>query len=64
MSLDYQSQMYIENLWEELVMLSEIQGQLDDESNAKTDKRIAEIHRELEGQDGWQHIQYPVKYDF
>jgi hypothetical protein len=52
MSLDYRSQMYIEDLWEELVMLSEIQGQLDEESNSKTDKRIAEIHRELEGQDG------------
>jgi hypothetical protein len=52
MSLDYRSQMYIEDLWEELVMLSEIRGQLDEESNAKTDKRIAEIHRELEGQDG------------
>jgi len=44
--------MYIEDLWEELVMLSEIQGQLDSESNAKTEQRIAEIHRELEGCDG------------
>jgi hypothetical protein len=52
MSLDYRSQMYIEDLWEELAMLSEIQGQLDEESNSKTDKRIAEIHRELEGCDG------------
>jgi len=52
MSLDYRSQMYMENLWEELVMLSEIQGQLDEESNSKTDQRIAEIHQELEGCDG------------
>jgi len=47
MSLDYQSQMYIESLYEEAFNLCEIRGSLDAESNAQIEKRLAEINEDL-----------------
>jgi len=37
----------IDNLYEELVYLCEVRGELDPESNAKIETRIAEINSEL-----------------
>lgn len=38
----------IAGLMEDLIMLCEIRGELDDESNAKTEKRIAQIQKQIE----------------
>ena len=37
----------LNNLYEELIYLDEIAGELDDESNAKIDLRRAELKREI-----------------
>lgn len=37
----------IESLFEELIMLDEIAGELDPESNAKIEQRRSDIKREL-----------------
>jgi len=47
MSLDYRAQMYIESLYEEAFNLCEIRGSLDEESNARIEKRLAEINEDL-----------------
>jgi len=38
----------IHGLMEDLIMLCEIRGELDDESNAKTENRIAQIQKQIE----------------
>lgn len=38
---------YINSLYEEMILLCEIRGELDDEANARTEKRLAEIKIEL-----------------
>jgi len=47
MSLDYHTQLYIESLYEEASNLCEIRGSLDDESNARIEKRLTEINEDL-----------------
>ena len=40
-------QEHIDNIYEEMVYLCEVRGELDPESNAKIEKRIGELHAEL-----------------
>lgn len=37
----------LDDLYEELALLCEVRGELDDEANARTESRIAEINREI-----------------
>lgn len=37
----------LESLYEELIMLCEIRGELDDESNKRTEVKIAEIQKQI-----------------
>ncbi len=37
----------LDSLYEELVYLSEVHGELSEEDNALTEKRIAEIQKEI-----------------
>lgn len=37
----------LDSLYEELIYLCEVAGQLDDESNARTDERRKEIKKEI-----------------
>lgn len=40
-------QEHIDNIYEEMVYLCEVRGELDPESNAKIEKRIAELQANL-----------------
>jgi hypothetical protein len=40
-------QLVIEGLYNELIHLCEVRGELDDASNAKIEKKIAEIQKQI-----------------